>query len=281
MSADLKSLFPATPALRSVLRPGDLAAETLARHLPWLSAPADNLILTRQGDLIASAVVEGQDSFTTEEGELSLATTSLARLIGQLGEGFGFHISKLTLPDAPQLKPFDGEGTGAEFAAMVDARWQGHLRARSLKRRVLMVSLILRPTALKRAPLIGALFKAAFTGDLGQRIERLNEAMGLLAGACQGLGFRRLTVSSGEWLGLLGVLLGQPMAKVLPMRGQFLAEAVASSQVTFAGKRVEIESGAGQRFGTIFGVKSYPARTWARMLDALELPYEASNRDRG
>lgn len=90
MSADLKSLFPTTPALRSVLRPEDLAAEILARHLPWLSAPADNLILTRQGDLIASAVVEGQDSFTTEEGDLSLATTSLARLIGQLGEGFGY-----------------------------------------------------------------------------------------------------------------------------------------------------------------------------------------------
>ena len=274
MSADLKSLFPATPALRSVLRPEDLAAETFARHLPWLSAPADNLILTRQGDLIASAVVEGQDSFTTEEGDLSLATTSLARLIGQLGEGFGFHVSKLTLPDAPQLKPFDAEGIGAEFAAMVDARWQGHLRARTLKRRVLVVSLILRPTVLKRVPLIGALFKAAFTGDLGQRIERLNEAMGLLAGACQGLGFRRLTVSSGEWLGLLGVLLGQPMAKVLPMRGQFLAEAVASSQMIFAGKRVEIETSEGMRFGTIFGVKSYPARTWARMLDALELPYD-------
>ena len=135
MSADLKSLFPANLSLRSVLRPEDLAAETLARHLPWLSAPADNLILTRQGDLIASAVVEGQDSFTTEEGDLSLATTSLARLIGQLGEGFGFHVSKLTLPDAPRLK-----------------------------RRVLVMSLILRPTALKRAPLIGALFKAAFTG---------------------------------------------------------------------------------------------------------------------
>ncbi len=44
--------------------------------------------------------------------------------------------------------------------------------------------------------------------------------------------------------------------------------------MTFAGKRVEIDTGAGQRFGTIFGVKSYPARTWARMLDALELPYD-------
>lgn len=208
MSADLKSLFPTTPALKSVLRPEDLRAETLARHLPWLSAPADDLILTRQGDLIASAVVEGQDSFTTEEGELSLATVTLARLIGQLGAGYGYHISKLTLPDAPALKPFDEEGGGDGFAAAVDTRWQSHLRSRNLKRRVLVLSLILRPTVMKRMPLIGSLFKAAFTDDMSARAERLNEAMGLLAGVCQGLGFRRLTISSGEWLGLLGGLIG-------------------------------------------------------------------------
>ena len=40
------------------------------------------------------------------------------------------------------------------------------------------------------------------------------------------------------------------------------------------GKRVEIETFGTRRFGAIFGVKSYPARTWARMLDALELPYD-------
>jgi type IV secretion system protein VirB4 len=274
MSADLKSLFLGTPALRSAIRPDDFGAETLARHLPWLSAPADDLILTRQGDLIASAVVDGQDSFTREEGELSLATASLARLIGQLGEGYGFHISKLTLPDGPLLKPFDSTKPDLGFAAEVDAQWQGHLRTRRLKRRVLVVSLILRPAALKRAPFIGALFKAAFNADLGQRSERLNEAMGLLAGVCQDLGFRRLTVSSGEWLGLLGALLGQPMARVLPMNGQFLAQSATALQVTFAGKRVALDSGDGPRFGTIFGVKSYPSRTWARMLDALELPYD-------
>eukprot|EP01041_Mallomonas_annulata_P032972 gene32972-55533_t len=175
MSADLKSLFPGTPALKSVLRPEDLGAETLARHLPWLSARADDLILTRQGDLIASAVVNGLDSFTVEEGEISLVPASLARLIGQLGEGFGFHVSKLTLPDWPQFKGFDadldakGVVDADAFAAAVDRRWQAHLVSRDLKRRVLMVSVILRPTALKRLPLMGALFKAAFTDDLGAR----------------------------------------------------------------------------------------------------------------
>jgi type IV secretion system protein VirB4 len=274
MSADLKSLFSASPTLKAVLRNEDLRAETLARHLPWLSAPADNLILTRQGDLLASAVVEGQDSFTTEEGELSLATASLARLIGQLGAGFGYHISKLTLPDAPTLKPFDVEVAGVGFAAAVDGRWQSHLRRCNLKRRVLVLSLILRPTAMKRMPLMGGLFKAAFTDDMSMRAEQLNEAMGLLAGVCQGLGFRRLTISSGEWLGLLGGLIGQPVGKIQPMKGQFLAETVTAMQATFSGKRVELESDLETRFGTIFGVKSYPSRTWARMLDALELPYD-------
>ena len=274
MSADVKSLFQGNAALQSVIRPEDLRAETLARHLPWLSAPADNLILTWQGDLIASAVVEGQDSFTTEEGELSLATASLARLIGQLGAGFGFHVSKLTLPAVPGLKAFDFGEPRDGFAAAIDGRWQKHLAARDLKRRVLVLSLILRPTALKRVPLIGHLFKAAFSDDMVSRAERLNEAMGLLAGVCQGLGFRRLSVASGEWLGLFGVALGQPMAKVLPMKGQFLAEAVTSVQATFAGKRVDLDSNAGRRFGTIFSVKTYPSRTWARMLDALELPFD-------
>ncbi|OZA11112.1 MAG: hypothetical protein B7Y02_09320, partial [Rhodobacterales bacterium 17-64-5] len=165
MSADLKSLFPATPALKSVIRAEHLAAEPLARHLPWLSSPADDLILTREGDLIASAVVDGLDSFTVEEGELSLIPASFARLIGQLGEGFGFHVSKLTLPDWPQFKGFDADldaRGGDSFAAAVDRRWQAHLVSRDLKRRVLMISVILRPTALKRLPLMGALFKAAF-----------------------------------------------------------------------------------------------------------------------
>ena len=93
MSADLRGLFLRGGAVKSVMRPEELGAESLARHLPWLSALGDEVILTRQGDLMASAVLEGQDSFTTEEAELSLVTASFARLIGQLGEGFGFHVS--------------------------------------------------------------------------------------------------------------------------------------------------------------------------------------------
>lgn len=270
MSADLKSLFTATLSLKSVMRVEDLGAESFARHLPWLSAPEDDVILTRQGDLMASAVVAGQDSFTSEEAELTLATVSLARLIGQLGEGFGFYISKLTLPAAPELKPFEEE----DFASAVDRRWQSHLKARALKRRVLLITLILRPTVLNRMPILGGLLKSGFVEDMSARRERLNEAMGLMSGVCQSLGFRRLTIASGEWLGLLGVVLGQPNARIQPMPGQFLAQAMTSLQAVFAGKQVRFETGMATRVGTIFSVKTYPARTWARMLDALELPFD-------
>ena len=83
---------------------------------------------------------------------------------------------------------------------------------------------------------------SAATDDLGARAERLNEAMGLLAGVAQDMGFRRLTISSGEWLGLLGGVIGQPVVKSVPMRGQFLAEGLSSSQFLFTGKHVEIET---------------------------------------
>ena len=48
MSADLKSLFPASPTLKSALRPEDLGAEPLARHLPWLSGGVLMVEATKQ-----------------------------------------------------------------------------------------------------------------------------------------------------------------------------------------------------------------------------------------
>ena len=52
--------------LRSILPASLFAEEPTARHLPWLSGRGDDLILTRQGDLLASAVIGGIDSFTSD-----------------------------------------------------------------------------------------------------------------------------------------------------------------------------------------------------------------------
>ncbi|NDV53070.1 hypothetical protein, partial [Salipiger sp. PrR003] len=78
----LSALFEDSALLRSVLPESLFAEEPVARHLPYLSAPEDDLILTRQGDLLASAVIGGIDSFTAEAPEIEALTQGFARLVG-------------------------------------------------------------------------------------------------------------------------------------------------------------------------------------------------------
>ena len=270
MSADLKSPFERSAALLTAVDEHGLKNESIARHLPYLSALDDHILMTRQGDLLASAVIEGLDSFTSDDGDLDVAGQSFARLVGQLGDGFGYHVNKITIPETVALRDFEGDS----FEAEVDRRWRDHLTSRNLKRRVILLTVCLRPMIGGRLPIIGSLVKSTFAGSLPGRKDRLNEAMGLLAGMYQSLGFRRLAVSDGEWLGLLAAVQGQSYGKIIAGPGQFIAQAMTAIDVNFTGKRFEIEGAGIRRYGAIFGVKSYPAKTWPMMLDALELPYD-------
>ena len=109
--------------LRSILPASLFAEEPTARHLPWLSGRGDDLILTRQGDLLASAVIGGIDSFTSDDAEIAALTGGLARLVGQLGERFGYCVNKITIPATADLKPIGESG----FAAEIDRRWQAEI----------------------------------------------------------------------------------------------------------------------------------------------------------
>lgn len=255
--------------LRAILPASLFTEEPAARHLPWLSARADDLILTRQGDLLASALIGGIDSFTSEDAEISALTDGFARLIGQLGERFGYYVSKITIPARLDLKPFGEPG----FSAEIDRRWQAEIARRDLKRRVLVLTLAMRPGLAQKFGL-GRALRAGFEHDLAARRERMLEAMGLLAAMYQPVGFRRLKLSEGDWLGLLGAIQGQAFQAIHASPGQFLSTSMTNAETLFQGKMFRIDDGMALRFGTIFGVKSYAAKTWPTMLDSLELPYD-------
>ncbi|MAC81950.1 MAG: type IV secretion system protein B4 [Rhodobacteraceae bacterium] len=255
--------------LRSILPASLFAEEPTARHLPWLSGRGDDLILTRQGDLLASAVIGGIDSFTSDDAEIAALTGGLARLVGQLGERFGYCVNKITIPATADLKPIGESG----FAAEIDRRWQAEIGQRSLKRRVMLLTLAMRPGLAQRVGFARTL-RTAFEADLADRTERITEAMRLIAAMYQPVGYQRLTLSGGDWLGYLGAILGQEVQKVHVGPGQFLAASMTNAEVTFHGKRFRIDNGMAPRFGTIFGVKGYAPKTWPTMLDSLELPYD-------
>lgn len=265
----LSALFEDSALLRSVLPESLFAEEPVARHLPYLSAPEDDLILTRQGDLLASAVIGGVDSFTAEATEIEALTQGFARFVGQLGERFGFYVNKITIPADLDLAPMDENG----FAAEIDRRWHETIAAKSLKRRTLLLTLAMRPSASQKMGL-GRAIRATFEADLVVRKERIAEAMGLLQAMYHAVGFRRLRVSDGDWLGYLGTIQGQEFQPMHGQPGQFLSTSMTNAQYLFKGKRFDIDNGTTRRFGAIFGVKAWPSKSLPTVLDALELPYD-------
>ncbi|WP_417725790.1 type IV secretion system protein B4 [Salipiger sp.] len=265
----LAALFEESTVLRSVLPESFFVEEAVARHLPYLSAKEDDLIMTRQGDLLASAVIGGIDSFTAEASEIEALTQGFARLVGQFGERFGFYVNKITIPAKLDLASFDEDG----FAAEIDRHWRTAIRNKDLKRRVLLLTVAMRPSPTQKMGL-GKAVKSTFEADLALRKDRITEAMGLLQAMYHGVGFRRLRVSGGEWLGYLGTIQGQTFQPMHGQPGQFLSVSMTNAQYHFNGKRFTIDNGMAWRFGAIFGVKSWPNKTLPTVLDALELPYD-------
>ena len=268
MSAKTRG-FAATAAVAELIGSRILKAERFGRHLPYVLAVQDNVILTRQGDVMAAMVLGGIDSFTSEDGAIEEVSEGFARIVGQLGEEFGFYVNKVSLPETIDLPaPED------EFAAAVDAAWQTSLARRALKQRVIVLTVLLRPRVTDHLPWLMGRAKRDFAADLVRRTQALEEAMGLLQGMYAGSGLHRLAVSTGEWLSLLAAVQGQAYARIIAEPGQLLAEIMTNFEVTFQGKVMVLVDGMVTRYGAIFGVKTYPTRTWPSMLDQLDLPYD-------
>ena len=251
-----------------------LKEDPAGAHLPYLSAVTDDALLLRQGDLMASAVIGGLDSFTSEDVDVDRQAIDFARLTSSLGERFGFYVSKVTVPADLAVTPAEED----PFTAAVDRRWRREIGRRDLKRRVLMVSVLMRPSIADRMG-VTKLFRpkaerAQFRAEMADRLERLDEAMRLLERTVGEGGYRRLTVSSGEWLGLLGAIQGQTYQKRYALPGQFVADAIVDSTFIFRGKAVEIDNGQRKRFGALFSLHAYMPQTAATMFDGLELPFD-------
>lgn len=263
-----------TKATYELLGAEALKEDLAARHIPYLAALTDDIIITRQGDLMASAILGGLDSLTSEEIEVDTQAEAFARQVGQLGEQFGFYVNKITVPQTIDLKPVDYDG----FSSEVDARWRSALTKRKLQQRMIVLSVFLRPSLTEKLG-IAAVFsprkeEAQYRAELMERIERLNEAMRILEGMQKETGFRRLNLADGDWLGALGAIQGQPFQKRYALAGQYLSHVVCNSTFTFNDRVVTISDGQKQRYASMLGIHAYCAKTTPDMLDKLDLPHD-------
>ncbi len=251
-----------------------LARESyLSEHLPYVSFAKPDVMILREGDLMATLRLEGLAAATTPDGDLDAMKRAVAAVIAQTGNLFGFYVHRIFVPQDLSLRPIRGDS----FAAEIDRQWQAHVTSLTCKKPQLYLSILRRPELGARVPLLSAVAKRTWMKDRDVRACELDEVTSFFETALAAAKPVRLNNSTGEWLGYLGALLtGQfaPLAKPQPPLP--LAYALGTCRTTFEGNTARIICGTtGQvRYGALFSIKSYPALTDVNLFDSLDLPLD-------
>lgn len=244
----------------------------LSSMLPYVSLVTDRTIRTRGNELMQCIRLEGVNSTTSEDAHLDRIGGLLAGIVAQVGTGFSFYLHKVSKAVDVTLPPIPGAG----FAAAVDQSWQAHLGRSGLRDKTLTLTVLKRPETGSRLPFGLSAGRARHAADTTRRLRKLDEVVGFLLSSFDELKPRLLAASTGELLGFLGSLnVGEEHPLYPRSRLGVIAEDVANTRVTFRGTTIALSDGAvGDKLGTIFAVKNYPAKTDSLMLDELNLPVD-------
>ena len=244
----------------------------LSQMLPYVSLVSDTTIRTRGNELMQCIRLEGVNSTTSEDAHLDRIGALMAGIVAQAGTGFSFYLHKVSKAVEVDLPPIEEAG----FAGEIDRRWRAHLRASGLRDKTLTLTILKRPEASRGLPFLGAASRARLAQDTVRRMRKLDEVVGFILSTFDEMKPRLLSAHSGTLLGFLGSL-NTGCEHPLFSRSRFgiLAEDIANTRVTFDGPTIRLSDGAaGEKFGAIFAVKNYPAKTDALMLDELNLPVD-------
>jgi len=253
------------------LRPKDAEKlELLTHHLPFVSAFDDETILLRDGDVMGSFIVDGVSAGTSDENDISDLALAFSNLISQQQSDVGFAVHRISTVTQPSLDRVDGRN---EFAEAVDATWQSFLSGAGLRSRTVMVTVTIRPSRIAgMSRWFGGAQKQQLE-DVAKRRERLNQVITQLTSTLGASNPRRLTISSGEWLGYLRSLLTGIYAPLKPGR-KFapLNDLISNTCVKFTG---DIFTTVGHytgntRVGTVLTLKDYPNATRPGIYDTLD-----------
>lgn len=249
-----------------------MGEKRLSSMLPYVSLVTDRTIRTRGNELMQCIRLEGVNSTTSEDAHLDRIGGLLAGIVAQVGTGFSFYLHKVSKAVDVTLPPIPGAG----FAAAVDQRWQAHLGRSCLRDKTLTLTVLKRPETGSRLPFGLSAGRARHAADTTRRLRKLDEVVGFLLSSFDELKPRLLAASTGELLGFLGSLnIGEEHPLYPRSRIGVIAEDVANTRVTFRGTTIALSDGAvGDKLGTIFAVKNYPAKTDSLMLDELNLPVD-------
>ena len=260
-------------ALREAGGPEFARESYLAEHLPYFALATDDVMVLREGDLLATLRLDGLNPMTTQDDRLDALKRAVAAIVAQTGNAFGFYIHRVSVPQDLGLTPVEGD----TFASHVDARWSAHIKDLRLSKRQIYLSVVRRPNLAARIPFLRTLARKAWVKDRAARVQELNEVMGFFAVALSSANPVRLDKTGGEWLGYLNTLNAGSFSPIAFGQSPLpLSHTISDCRATFDGDVVTVTcatTGA-IKYGALFSIKSYPALTDVTLLDALDLPLD-------
>ncbi|WP_244561514.1 helicase HerA domain-containing protein [Ensifer aridi] len=249
-------------------------SEQLVSELPYLSIVDDVTLMLRDGDLMAAFAVEGINADTIDNRLPIDLSNALARFIAQQRGDVGYYVHRISVETRPTMRPVEGD----PFSVEIDRRWQNYLQTIGLRNRCTMVSILIRPP--KRLTKLFNMFgknETCSRQEIVARAARLDQMISACMLTASEAKPHRLTISNGEWLGLLRTLIdGSSGPLTVGKKFVPVADLLANSMVTFRDKVFECDNPNPdlKRYGTIISVKDYPIATSPGILDSLNLPYD-------
>lgn len=247
------------------------AEELLARGLPYITAIDDQTLLLRDGDVMASFAVDGISASTSDETSVDEISLALSALVSQQMPDVGFTIHRISTKTQPRL---DEVSPANPFACAIDKRWQDFIGASGLRHRTTLVSITIRPSKVVGlwAKLSGG--KRQNEENLQKRVVRLNQIISGFIETLDNTAPRRMSVSGGEWLGLLRATISGGFVPIAPGRNFIpINDLIANAPVFFFGDTFTVfgSHSGNTKYGAIITLKDYPAATYAGILDNLDL----------
>lgn len=266
--------MPESPPNRGT-RGGAPKSEQLASQIPYLSSVDDVTLISRDGDLIGAFVVEGINADTIDSRQTAELSNAFSRFIAQQRGNVGYYVHRISVAAPPNmLRALKGDAFNEE----IDRRWQHYLETIGLRDRVTMITMVIRPPK-KLTKLINMFGKkdTHSRDEVAARAIRLDQMIATCMVSLSEAKPRRLTVSDGQWLGMLRTLIDGSSGRLIAGKKFVpLADLLASSMIRFRGRVFECDNpNPGlKRYGTVISVKDYPTETYPGILDRLNLPYD-------
>ena len=257
---------------KAVDPPGLTREHMLASYLPYVTGVGEDVIMLRDGDVMASFIVAGIEADTADEAFVADVARAFGATVAQARPDVAFYVHRVSHETSPVLPPVDGDG----FAAAIDRRWRESISGGGLRERVSMVSVVVRPRRL--AGLLSRLTggsKRDMRAERDRRIAFLDEVTADLMQAVGATRPERLTLADGRWLGLLRCAVTGKYAPLTPGRSFTpIGDLLVNSRVDFRGDGFVILGldEEDMRHGAIFTFKKYPTGTSPGFLDRLDLP---------